>query len=106
MTLKSEMERIIEEDLLREQERARFGIGQPDMVNSPPHYRQGGIECIDAIKSAVVGAPPVEAVFVANILKYVWRYRTKNGMADLHKARWYLNALIEEVESRVNVQAG
>ncbi len=73
-----------------------------DFVNHPPHYTQGGIECIDAIKAAVVGAPPVEAVFIANILKYVWRYRKKNGMADLKKARWYLDALIEEVESQEN----
>lgn len=71
-----------------------------DVVNSPPHYRAGGIEAIDAIKAAVTTAPPVQAVFVANILKYVWRYREKNGKQDLLKARWYLDALIQEVESK------
>jgi len=70
---------------------------QDDPVNRPKHYRQGGIECIDAIKSAVTGATPVEAVFVANIIKYVWRYRKKNGVNDLEKAQWYLKALIDEV---------
>lgn len=80
--------------------------GQDDPVNRPKHYRQGGIECIDAIKSAVTGATPVEAVFVANILKYVWRYRTKNGITDLHKARWYLGELIKEVEKKKHGQAG
>lgn len=71
-----------------------------DPVNHPRHYRQGDIECIDAIKSAVTGAPPFEAVCVANVLKYVWRYRVKNGLTDLHKARWYLDALISAVEER------
>lgn len=69
-----------------------------DVVNSPPHYTAGGIEAIDAIKAAVSTAPPVQAVFVANILKYVWRYREKNGKQDLLKARWYLDELIKEVE--------
>ena len=71
--------------------------GDVDVVNSPPHYTAGGIEAIDAIKAAVATAPPVQAVFVANILKYVWRYREKNGKQDLLKARWYLDELIKEV---------
>jgi Protein of unknwon function (DUF3310). len=29
------------------------------------------------------------------ILKYIWRYRYKNGVEDLKKARWYLDKLIE-----------
>ena len=33
-----------------------------------------------------------------NIIKYLWRYRYKNGTEDLKKAQWYLNKLIEEVE--------
>lgn len=68
-----------------------------DVVNKPAHYRQGGVECIEAIKAAVTTAPPVQAVYVANILKYVWRYREKNGMQDLMKARWYLDELMKEV---------
>lgn len=31
-----------------------------------------------------------------NIIKYVVRYRNKNGLEDLLKAREYLNRLIEE----------
>jgi hypothetical protein len=73
------------------------GVVEVDVVNSPPHYTAGGIEAIDAIKAAVATAPPVQAVFVANILKYVWRYREKNGKQDLLKARWYLDELIKEV---------
>ena len=28
-------------------------------------------------------------------MKYLWRYRYKNGIEDLKKAQWYLNKLIE-----------
>lgn len=66
----------------------------PDMVNSPPHYNQAGIECIDAIQAATDEG--YEYYLQGNIMKYVWRYRYKNGIEDLKKAQWYLNKLIEE----------
>lgn len=68
-------------------------------VNHPKHYTQGGIECIDAIKAATVNKPGIEAVCTANIIKYVWRYESKNGLEDLRKAKWYLERLIAEVEN-------
>ena len=67
-----------------------------DMVNSPPHYNKAGIECIDAIAAAT--GDGFEYALQANIIKYVWRYRYKNGTEDLKKAQWYLAKLIEEVE--------
>ena len=67
-----------------------------DMVNSPPHYNQTGIECIDAIEAAT--GDGYEYYLQGNIIKYLWRYRYKNGTEDLKKAQWYLNKLIEEVE--------
>lgn len=67
-------------------------------VNHPVHYTQGGIECIDAIAGAVTGLSGIEAVLVGNTIKYVWRYRHKNGLEDLLKCRWYLDRLIAEVE--------
>jgi len=30
-----------------------------------------------------------------NIVKYVTRYKNKNGIEDLEKAKWYLEKLIE-----------
>lgn len=68
-----------------------------DNVNHPKHYTQGGIECIDAIKAATVGKSGIEAVCVANVVKYLWRYEEKNGVEDVKKARWYLERLIEEM---------
>ncbi len=64
-----------------------------DLVNSPPHYNVGGIECIDAILSATNHNK--EGYLQGNILKYVWRYDYKGGLEDLQKAQWYLNKLIE-----------
>ena len=69
-----------------------------DMVNSPKHYCKGGIECIDAIKAAVSDLQGMEAVCAGNVIKYVWRYKGKNGLEDLRKAEHYLHWLIEEVE--------
>ena len=70
--------------------------GNVDMVNSPPHYNKAGIECIDALR-AVTGEG-YEYYLQGNIMKYLWRYRYKNGTEDLKKAQWYLEKLIEEVE--------
>ena len=64
-----------------------------DLVNNPPHYNVGGIECIDAIMSATNHNK--EGYLQGNILKYVWRYDYKGGLEDLQKAQWYLNKLIE-----------
>lgn len=75
-------------------------INKPDMVNHPSHYNHGGIECIDAIKSATVNKMGIEAVCVANVIKYLFRYETKNGLEDVRKATWYLNRLIKELEDK------
>ena len=63
-----------------------------DMVNHPPHYNQRGIECIDAIEAAT--GDGYEYYLQGNIIKYLWRYRYKNGVEDLKKAQWYLSRLI------------
>lgn len=67
-----------------------------DPVNRPSHYTAGGVECIDAIDSAVSGLTGFEAVYTAQVLKYIWRWKRKNGVEDLQKARWYLDRLIEK----------
>ena len=70
----------------------------PDMVNHPQHYTQGGIECIDALKAATVGKRGIEAVCVANVIKYLWRYEKKNGIEDVRKAKFYIERLLKELE--------
>jgi hypothetical protein len=71
-----------------------------DNVNHPSHYTQGAIECIDAIAEATKGLFGIEAVCTANIIKYVWRWKFKNGVEDLEKAEWYLKRLIKEAKSK------
>lgn len=67
-----------------------------DMVNSPPHYNQAGIECIDAISAATNDG--YQFYLQGNVIKYIWRYRYKNGAEDLRKAQWYLQELITCLE--------
>ena len=64
-----------------------------DMVNHPPHYNKGGVECIDAIMAATNHNK--EGYLQGNVMKYVWRYDYKGGLEDLQKAEWYLKKLIE-----------
>ena len=68
-----------------------------DKVNHPTHYTGGKIECIDAIESATVNLTGIEAVCTGNAIKYLWRWKHKNGAEDLHKAKWYINRLIESL---------
>lgn len=65
-----------------------------NMVDHPPHYTQGAIECIDAIEAAVQGLVGMEAVYTANVIKYNWRWKHKGGVEDLLKAQWYQARLI------------
>ena len=71
---------------------------EPDPVNHPEHYTRGGIECIDAITAAVCELPGTEAWLVGQVIKYVWRYKWKNGLEDLSKARFYLDRLIDTIK--------
>lgn len=67
---------------------------RPDMVEHPPHYTAGGIECIDAIKAALT--PEEFAGYCkGNLMKYSWRERHKGGLESLKKGRWYLQKLID-----------
>lgn len=70
-----------------------------DMVNHPNHYTQGKVECIDALESATIGKSGIEAVCVANVIKYLWRYEQKNGLEDVKKAQFYLNRLVATLEN-------
>jgi phosphoribosylformimino-5-aminoimidazole carboxamide ribonucleotide (ProFAR) isomerase len=64
-----------------------------DVVNNPSHYTQGGIECIDAIRAAL-GPDGFESYCVGNALKYLWRYKHKNGIEDIRKAHQYIKFIL------------
>jgi len=65
-----------------------------DMVNNPPHYSAGDVECIDAIQASM-SVKAFQGYLKGNVLKYVWRYENKGGVEDLKKAEWYLTKLTE-----------
>ena len=65
-----------------------------DSIN-PSHYKGEGIECIDYIKQTM-SKEAFLGYLEGNVVKYRHRYRNKNGIEDLRKARWYLDRLIEE----------
>lgn len=71
-----------------------------DMVNSPSHYTQGSIECIEAIAQVVNGLDGMEAMCTGNAIKYLWRWKHKNGVEDLKKAVWYLQRMINQLEEK------
>lgn len=68
-----------------------------DNVNSPAHYRQGGIECIEAIKASM-SEEGFRDYLKGNVMKYIWRYEHKGkAIEDIEKAIWYLNRLKDEL---------
>ena len=68
-----------------------------DAVNHPSHYTAGGIECIEALKAATTRLTGIEAVCTANAIKYLWRWKDKNGAEDIRKAIWYCERLLKEI---------
>lgn len=71
-----------------------------DIVNHPPHYTTGKVECIEAIEAALT--PEEFRGYVKGVvIKYMWREKHKGGDEDLQKARWYLNRLIAKAEATV-----
>jgi hypothetical protein len=85
---------VTKEPLTTESNSSEIPDSSSDPVN-PSHYKQGGIECIEAIKAALGEGFP--DYLRGNVMKYLWRYDKKNGVEDLKKARWYLDRLIKEV---------
>jgi len=69
-----------------------------DVVNSPPHYKTGGIEAIEGIEASM-GPEAYAGYLKGNIMKYMWRYERKGKpVEDLKKAQWYLGRLIAAQE--------
>ena len=76
--------------------RARTGL---DMVNHPSHYKaKNGMEVIDVIEAFTANLEGYEATHTGNVIKYICRWKEKNGLEDLKKAQWYLNRLIKNIE--------
>lgn len=71
------------------------------MVSHPSHYMsESGLEVIDVIEAFTFDLKGIEATDTGNIIKYICRWKKKNGVQDLKKAMWYLQHLIDHVEKK------
>ena len=61
-----------------------------DLIKSPPHYNQGGIEPIDYIVANKL------TYCEGNVVKYISRWRHKGGIDDLKKAKQYIDFIIDK----------
>ncbi len=59
----------------------------------PHHYKTKSMECRDIIKVMTEGLNGVDAYYMGNVLKYLYRYADKNGTEDLDKAITYISFL-------------
>lgn len=67
---------------------------EDDKINHPEHYTHGSIECIDAIEAVTHDMTGRDAFLTGQVIKYMWRWKHKNGYEDLQKAHWYLVRLM------------
>jgi len=70
-------------------------------VKQPAHYTHGEIETIDYIRDKLT-QEQFEGYCIANVMKYISRYRHKGGIEDLHKAQVYLGWAIESIQEVEN----
>lgn len=87
----------IEKELIKEINKQPIIIS--DRVNHPSHYTHGKIETIDKIED-VLGLEGFQAYCVGNAIKYLDRYKLKNGFEDIKKAKRYLEFYIEKTEGK------
>lgn len=71
---------------------------EPDMVNTPPHYKQYSFEPIDIITEVVKEYPPEIGFHIGTTLKYLFRSPFKDNLPqDLAKAEYYLQRANKEL---------
>ena len=71
------------------------------MVSHPDHYKSGKYEVIDIIDEFTKDLSGTEAVCTANAIKYILRWKKKNGIQDVKKAIWYLQHMVDKEEERL-----
>ena len=84
-------------------ENAKTTETKSDPVNSPTHYQTGLIETIDSIKN-ILGHEKFQAYCIGNVIKYLSRYREKNGLEDLKKAETYISFIIKSYKECTTTQ--
>lgn len=72
---------------------------ESDLIDNQIHYTVNGIQPIQIMKANMT-KEEYRGFLEGNILKYPLRYKHKNGLEDLKKAKTYLTWLIEDIEER------
>ena len=71
------------------------------MVSHPDHYKsESELEVIDVIEAFTSGLEGEEATDTGNVIKYICRWKKKNGIQDLKKIMWYTQHLIDYLEKK------
>lgn len=99
-----EIHKAINKQLFDDVERATFPTdyeSEDKMVSHPSHYQsKNGIEVIDVIEAFTENLEGIEAVCAGNAIKYLCRWNKKNGVQDLEKSIWYIQKLINVLNSK------
>jgi len=68
----------------------------------PNHYKQGKLTCAEVCEAMCANKVGIEAGYVFNVTKYMYRYNMKDGIKDVRKAREYCDFLIAHLEEKEN----
>ncbi len=69
-----------------------------DLINEPPHYNIGDINCLQLIKQQL-GKEGYLAYLTGSAYKYLYRHEHKEeNIADLKKCKYFIEAKIKELE--------
>ena len=66
-----------------------------DKIN-PNHYTYSKYQAIDIIEDLSSELNGFDGFCIGNVIKYIWRFKHKNGCEDLEKAKWYLEKVIKK----------
>jgi len=67
-----------------------------NVIEMPAHYNPEGIQPAEFMESLGIA----EDYYAGNIIKYAARYKHKNGVEDIKKAKQYCKMLIDLLESQ------
>lgn len=95
----ADTERLLQAGIILRVYEPRTATSSPTPVAKPAHYSGMAVDVIDFCLRNGIPYPE------GNIIKYVCRWRKKGGIADLEKARDYLDRLIAHEKSEGAIHA-
>jgi Protein of unknwon function (DUF3310) len=73
-----------------------------DLINHPLHYNSSGIKCECGREIECIDITRHQNFNIGNVMKYIWRYKHKDGILALQKAKWYLEDEIKRIKVNGN----